>query len=67
MEGQEETQQPHLILANKLFLLTHADVPDIEKVRLRDEVFQSVKADGNAVGHFHRALVSTFPFGFDSV
>ena len=45
MEGQEGEQQPHLVLAHKLFLLTHPDVPDIEKVRLRDEVFASVKAD----------------------
>lgn len=46
MEGQEGTQQPHLVLAHKLFLLSHPDVQDIEKVRLREEVFASVKADG---------------------
>ncbi|KAM2075875.1 hypothetical protein ACFX1T_038692 [Malus domestica] len=45
MEAQEGTQQPHLVLANKLFLLSHSDVPDIEKVQLREEVFASVKAD----------------------
>ncbi|CAN6718139.1 hypothetical protein ACFX13_015521 [Malus domestica] len=48
MEAQEGTQQPHLVLANKLFLLSHSDVPDIEKVQLRDEVFTSVKADDMA-------------------
>lgn len=48
MEGQEETQQPHLQLANKLFLLSQPDVQDIEKVRLREEVFASVKADGKS-------------------
>lgn len=48
MEGQEETQQPHLQLANKLFLLSQPDVQDIEKVRLREEVFASVKADDMA-------------------
>ncbi|XP_068308058.1 26S proteasome non-ATPase regulatory subunit 6 homolog [Pyrus communis] len=48
MEAQEGTQQPHLVLANKLFLLSHSDVPDIEKVQLRDEVFASVKADDMA-------------------
>ncbi|XP_050377823.1 26S proteasome non-ATPase regulatory subunit 6 homolog [Argentina anserina] len=48
MEGQEETQQPHLQLANKLFLLSHPDVEDIEKVRLREEVFAAVKADDMA-------------------
>ncbi|XP_062116034.1 26S proteasome non-ATPase regulatory subunit 6 homolog [Humulus lupulus] len=48
MEGQEGTQQAHLVLANKLFLLSHSDVQDIEKVRLRDEVLTSVKADGMA-------------------
>ncbi|XP_010248825.1 PREDICTED: 26S proteasome non-ATPase regulatory subunit 6 homolog [Nelumbo nucifera] len=45
MEAQEGTQQPHLVLAHKLFLLTHPDVEDIEKVRLREEVFSAVKAD----------------------
>lgn len=46
MEASEGTQQPHLILANKLFLLTQSDVDDIEKVRLRDEVMSTVVADG---------------------
>ncbi|KAI8543905.1 hypothetical protein RHMOL_Rhmol08G0254700 [Rhododendron molle] len=48
MEGQEGSQQPQLILANKLFLLTHPDVADIEKVRLRQEVLDSVMADDMA-------------------
>ncbi|KAF8408369.1 hypothetical protein HHK36_007518 [Tetracentron sinense] len=48
MEGQEGTQLPHLVLANKLFLLTQPDVVDIEKVRLREEVFASVKSDDMA-------------------
>ncbi|XP_021808449.1 26S proteasome non-ATPase regulatory subunit 6 homolog [Prunus avium] len=48
MEGQEGPQQPHLVLANKLFLLSHPDVQDIEKVQLREEVFASVKADDMA-------------------
>ncbi|KAE9467519.1 hypothetical protein C3L33_00573, partial [Rhododendron williamsianum] len=48
MEGQEGSQQPQLILANKLFLLTHPDVADIEKVRLRQEVLDSVKANDMA-------------------
>ncbi|KVI06225.1 26S proteasome, regulatory subunit Rpn7 [Cynara cardunculus var. scolymus] len=48
MEGTEGTQQPHLVLANKLFLLTHSDVDDIEKVRLRDEVMSTVVADDMA-------------------
>lgn len=48
MEGQEGTQQPHLVLAHKLFLITHPDVQDIEKVRLKEEVFASVKADDMA-------------------
>ncbi|KAM2438196.1 hypothetical protein ACFX1W_015215 [Malus domestica] len=48
MEAQEGTQQPHLVLANKLFLLSHSDVPYIEKVQLRDEVFTFVKADDMA-------------------
>ncbi|KAI3777647.1 hypothetical protein L1987_47448 [Smallanthus sonchifolius] len=48
MEGTEGTQQTHLVLANKLFLLTHSDVDDIEKVRLRDEVMSTVVADDMA-------------------
>ncbi|KAI9124051.1 hypothetical protein K1719_005351 [Acacia pycnantha] len=43
MEGEEGTQQPQLVLAHKLFLLRHGDVEDIEKVRLKDEVFTFVK------------------------
>lgn len=46
MEAQEGNQQPQLVLAHRLFLLSHPDVQDIEKVRLREEVFASVKADG---------------------
>uniref|UniRef100_A0A6N2K3S3 26S proteasome regulatory subunit RPN7 n=1 Tax=Salix viminalis TaxID=40686 RepID=A0A6N2K3S3_SALVM len=45
MENQEGTQQPHLVLANKLFLLTHPDVQDIEKVRLKEEVLTTIKSD----------------------
>jgi hypothetical protein len=47
MENQEGTQQPHLALAHKLFLLTHHDVQDIEKVRLKEEVLTAIKSDGN--------------------
>ncbi|XP_064986908.1 26S proteasome non-ATPase regulatory subunit 6-like [Musa acuminata AAA Group] len=43
MEAQDGTQQQHIALAHKLFLLTHPDVDDIEKVRLRDEVLDAVK------------------------
>ncbi|XAR49103.1 hypothetical protein NMG60_11032172 [Bertholletia excelsa] len=42
MESEEGTQQPQLVLAHKLFLLTQSDVPDIEKVRLRQEVLDFV-------------------------
>ncbi|KAL2932918.1 26S proteasome non-ATPase regulatory subunit 6-like protein [Bienertia sinuspersici] len=45
MEGQEGSQNEHLILANKIFLLTHPDVQDIEKVSLKDEVLSSIKSD----------------------
>lgn len=47
MEAQEGKQEPQLILAHKLFLLRQPDVPDIEKVQLREDVFAAVKADGN--------------------
>ncbi|WZZ79480.1 hypothetical protein YC2023_100052 [Brassica napus] len=46
--GAEGTQQPHLILAHKLFLLTHPDVQDIEKVQLKSDVLDSIKSDGMA-------------------
>ncbi|XP_042501699.1 26S proteasome non-ATPase regulatory subunit 6 [Macadamia integrifolia] len=49
MEGQEGKQQPQLVLAHKLFLLRHPDVPDIEKVRLKEEVLAFVKADDMAL------------------
>ncbi|XP_040989879.1 26S proteasome non-ATPase regulatory subunit 6 [Juglans microcarpa x Juglans regia] len=48
MESQEGTQELHLVLAHKLFLLRHPDVQDIEKVRLKEEVFAIVKTDDMA-------------------
>ncbi|XP_057549031.1 26S proteasome non-ATPase regulatory subunit 6 homolog [Amaranthus tricolor] len=48
MEGQDGSLNAHLILANKIFLLTHSDVQDIEKVQLKDEVLSSVKSDSMA-------------------
>ena len=48
MDSEEGTQQPHLVLAHKLFLLRHPDVQDIKKVRLKDEVFAAVKFDSNS-------------------
>ncbi|XP_039120922.1 26S proteasome non-ATPase regulatory subunit 6 [Dioscorea cayenensis subsp. rotundata] len=44
MEGQDGKQEPHLVLAHKIFLLTHPDVDDIDKVRLRDEVVSTVRS-----------------------
>ena len=46
MESTEGAQQTHLTLANNLFLLTHPDVDDIDKVRLRDDVISTVTQDG---------------------
>ncbi|XP_028781827.1 26S proteasome non-ATPase regulatory subunit 6 homolog, partial [Neltuma alba] len=43
MEGQEGVQEPQIVLANKFFHLKHPDVQDIEKVRLKEEVFTHVK------------------------
>ena len=49
MDAQEGTQQSQqLILAHNVFLLKHPDVADIEKVRLKDEVLNSVKSNGNS-------------------
>ncbi|PWA42107.1 26S proteasome, regulatory subunit Rpn7,Proteasome component (PCI) domain protein [Artemisia annua] len=48
MESTEGAQQTHLTLANNLFLLTHPDVDDIDKVRLRDDVISTVTQDDMA-------------------
>ncbi|KAF9600430.1 hypothetical protein IFM89_009345 [Coptis chinensis] len=53
MEGQEGNQEPHLVLANKLFPLTHPDIPDIEKVQLKEEVLTMVKSDDMAPLYEH--------------
>ncbi|KAL3716765.1 hypothetical protein ACJRO7_008362 [Eucalyptus globulus] len=45
MEGEEGSQQPHLVLAHKLFLLRHPDVQDIVRVRLEEEVLASIESD----------------------
>ncbi|ESR53281.1 26S proteasome non-ATPase regulatory subunit 6-like [Citrus sinensis] len=52
----EGTQQAHLVLAHKRFLLTHPDVQDIEKVGLKGEVFSMVKAHDMA--SFYETLVA---------
>ena len=60
MDSEEGTQQPHLALAHKLFLLRHPDVQDIEKVRLKDEVFAIVKSDSNSPPILQRFSSSHF-------
>jgi hypothetical protein len=44
--GEDGKQQPHLVLAHKLFLLSQPDVADLAKVGLRDDVLAAVKSDG---------------------
>ncbi|OMO82477.1 hypothetical protein COLO4_22963 [Corchorus olitorius] len=57
MDAQDGTQQSQqLILANNEFLLKHQDVPDIEKVRLKDEVLNSVKS--NDMTPYYETLVA---------
>ncbi|KAL2492300.1 26S proteasome non-ATPase regulatory subunit 6-like protein [Abeliophyllum distichum] len=63
MEAEEGTQQPQLVLAHKLFLLTHPDVDDIEKVRLRDEVFNSIIS--NDMAPLYETLVSNKVLNLD--
>uniref|UniRef100_A0A0D9VHV9 protein-serine/threonine phosphatase n=1 Tax=Leersia perrieri TaxID=77586 RepID=A0A0D9VHV9_9ORYZ len=46
--GEEAKQERHLVLANKLFLLSHPDVDDLAKVALRSDVLDAVKSDGMA-------------------
>ncbi|EOY22390.1 hypothetical protein QUC31_007699 [Theobroma cacao] len=57
MDVQEGTQQSQqLILAHNVFLLKHPDVPDIEKVSLKDEVLNSVKP--NDMTPYYETLVA---------
>ncbi|XP_068640489.1 26S proteasome non-ATPase regulatory subunit 6-like [Aristolochia californica] len=65
MEGQEGEQQPHLVLAHKLFLLKHSDVQDIEKVHLQEEVLTFIKADDMAP--LYERLVADKVFELDPV
>ncbi|KAI3911132.1 hypothetical protein MKW92_021522 [Papaver armeniacum] len=64
MEGQEENQEKRLVLANKLSHLTHSDVSDIDKVRIREEVLDAVKSDDMAP--LYETLVSTNVLDMDS-
>ncbi|RLM66664.1 26S proteasome non-ATPase regulatory subunit 6 [Panicum miliaceum] len=43
--GEDGKQEPHLVLAHKLFLLSHPDVDDPAKVDLRADVLAAVKSD----------------------
>ncbi|XP_026456585.1 26S proteasome non-ATPase regulatory subunit 6-like [Papaver somniferum] len=64
MEGQEENQEKRLVLANKLSHLTHSDVSDIDKVRIREEVLDAVKSDDMAP--LYETLVSANVLDMDS-
>nr|GMC63384.1 26S proteasome non-ATPase regulatory subunit 6 homolog [Ipomoea batatas] len=63
MEGEEGTQTQQLILANKIFLLTHPDVDDLQKVRLRDEVFNAVVA--NDMAPLYQTLIGNSVLNLD--
>ncbi|KAG4155301.1 hypothetical protein ERO13_D03G103700v2 [Gossypium hirsutum] len=57
MDTQDGTQQSQqLILAHNVFLLKHPDVSDIEKVRLSDEVLNSVQS--NDMTSYYETLVT---------
>ena len=48
MEGEDSSpQEPHLQLATKLFLLRLPHLSDIDKLRLKEDVFAFVNDDGN--------------------
>ncbi|XP_074567377.1 26S proteasome non-ATPase regulatory subunit 6 [Curcuma longa] len=64
MEGEEGTQQQHLTLAHKLFLLSHPDTEDIEKVRLRGEVLDAVRA--NDMASLYESLASASVLEIDA-
>ncbi|OEL26719.1 26S proteasome non-ATPase regulatory subunit 6 [Dichanthelium oligosanthes] len=46
--GEDGKQERHLVLAHKLFLLSHTSVDDLSKVALRAEVLDAVKSDDMA-------------------
>ncbi|KAK4368871.1 hypothetical protein RND71_012663 [Anisodus tanguticus] len=56
MDSEEGTQQPQLVLAHKLFLLTHPDVNDLPKIRLREQVLEAVVS--NDMVPLYETLVS---------
>ena len=56
--GEERKQERHLVLAHKLFLLSHPAVDDLSKVALRAEVLDAVKSDGTVPP---RLLLSPLP------
>ena len=45
--AEDGKQEKHLVLANKLFLLSQPEVDDLSKVALRSDVLSAVKSDGN--------------------
>ncbi|XP_004242844.2 26S proteasome non-ATPase regulatory subunit 6 homolog [Solanum lycopersicum] len=63
MDSEEGTQQPQLVLAHKLFLLTHPDVNDLDKVRLREEVLEAVVS--NDMAPLFETLVSKGVFSLN--
>ncbi|MCD7448063.1 proteasome regulatory particle subunit [Datura stramonium] len=63
MDSEEGTQQPQLVLAHKLFLLTHPDVNDLDKVRLREEVLEAVVS--NDMVPLYETLVSNGVLSLD--
>lgn len=63
MDSEEGTQQPQLVLAHKLFRLTHPDVNDLDKVRLREEVLEAVVS--NDMVPLYETLVSNGVLSLD--
>jgi 26S proteasome regulatory subunit N7 len=67
MAGDDGKQQPHLVLAHKLFLLSHPDVDDLAKVDLRADVLAAVKSDGSASAPLFSSLLLTASEIFDLI
>jgi 26S proteasome regulatory subunit N7 len=67
MAGDDGKQQPHLVLAHKLFLLSHPDVDDLAKVDLRADVLAAVKSDGSASAPLSSSLLLTASEIFDLI
>ena len=63
MDPQDGTQNPEIVLAYKIFVHRHLDVPHIEKIELKNEVSDFIKENGFLFFFFPKSLLLLPPFG----